>query len=116
MANVDVTGDGIADTGAVLSNLGITDAERQQLGGLYAAGNSLWRVPIKHFTNYDINWGFSAPNSAGQPNGGLAGKGGGGANGGQGPGMCFQRGSRIECQRQVLGEEVALAGTLGPSS
>lgn len=46
LANLDVTGDGIADTGQILTDLGITDSERQQLAGLYSAGQELWRTPI----------------------------------------------------------------------
>jgi hypothetical protein len=39
-ASVDTDGDGNADSGE-----GVTDGERQQLATLYAAGQSLWRVP-----------------------------------------------------------------------
>ena len=39
-----------ADDAATLSALGVTDAERQQLATLYRAGQSLWQVPITHFT------------------------------------------------------------------
>ena len=35
-ADLDVDGDGVADTGAALAALSITDAERQQLAGLYS--------------------------------------------------------------------------------
>ncbi|MCC6996412.1 MAG: hypothetical protein IT370_17510 [Deltaproteobacteria bacterium] len=61
IADLDVTGDGTADTGAALSILSITDAERQILATLYPAGQKLWRVPIPHFSPWDWNWPWAAP-------------------------------------------------------
>ncbi len=64
-AEVDTDGDGLPDTG-----LGITDAERGQLAALYPPGQSLWRVPIPHFSPWDCNWPFGPPDDAtgsGQP-------------------------------------------------
>ncbi len=48
-ADVDVTGDGVADTGAALTALGISDLERQTLVTVYTVGQTLWRTPIGHF-------------------------------------------------------------------
>ncbi len=68
MADLDVTGDGAADTGAPLTALGITDAERTQLAASYAGNPSLWRVPITHFTfPFDWNFGYGAASSASEP-------------------------------------------------
>jgi hypothetical protein len=64
VAAVDVTGDGVADTGTALTGLGITAAELQQLGVLYPAGKSLWRLQIPHFTKWDSNFGKSPPKTA----------------------------------------------------
>jgi hypothetical protein len=54
LADVDTDGDGITDNNP---SLGITDQERVKLAGLYTIGQSLWRVPIYHFTSYDCNYG-----------------------------------------------------------
>jgi hypothetical protein len=53
LADLDVDGSGQAAGAAALAALGITDAERQQLAGLYQPGLSFWRVPIAHFTPFD---------------------------------------------------------------
>ncbi len=106
LANLDLDGSGTPAAAAALSALGITDAERQQLASLYAAGQSLWRMPIPHFDQpWDANQGIFPPPDAISPN---------------------QRGeknqlvtcpvqasvaSTIECQNQVLGEAVGLVGT-----
>ena len=60
MADLDTDGDDTADNNPAL---GITAAERQQLAQFYNAGQSLWRVPISHFSAYDYNWGETMPGS-----------------------------------------------------
>ena len=67
-ADLDVNGDGAADTGAALIALGITDAERTQLATSYDAPQSLWRVPIPHFSPWDCNWPFGPPPDSSPPN------------------------------------------------
>ncbi len=62
-ADLDVTGDGVADTGAALTALGITNAERAQVAASYNPGQSLWRVPILQFEDPDMNY----PGSPGGP-------------------------------------------------
>ena len=57
-AQVDVDGNGDADSGAELSDLGIDDAELVKLGQQYDTGDSLWRVQVKHFTPWDYNWPY----------------------------------------------------------
>jgi hypothetical protein len=44
-AEVDVNGDGTADTGGALDPFGITDLELQELAVLYAPDQTLWRIP-----------------------------------------------------------------------
>ena len=56
--DLDTDGDGVADNNPAL---GITDAERERLAGLYDAGQSLWRMPIRHFSSWDANWPWGAP-------------------------------------------------------
>ncbi len=109
VAALDIDGDGVADDAVSLAELGITQTEREELAGLYAAGQSLWRVPIPHFTPWDCNWPYGPPEDAEPPN--------------QPPPEpqkpardedddCDESGnSIIGCQGQVLGEIVPLVGT-----
>ena len=106
---ISVTG-GLADIDSVgtggLPPLVLSAAERQQLGLLYAIGQELWRVPVQHFSTYDHNWGAQPPVDAVKPN--------------QPPptqdtteDKCIDiaAGSIIECQNQILGEAIPVAGT-----
>lgn len=102
-ASLDVTGDGLPDSGAALVDLGITTAELLQLGGLYAAGQELWRVPIPHFSPWDFNWPFGpGPGAVPPPTA---------PEGGDQPNECSESGSVIHCDTQALGEALLLAGT-----
>ncbi|MGH2949168.1 MAG: RHS repeat-associated core domain-containing protein, partial [Solirubrobacteraceae bacterium] len=38
------------------AEFGLTNAEREELAGLYAPGQSLWRVQLSHFSPIDCNW------------------------------------------------------------
>jgi hypothetical protein len=67
VAALDVDGDGTADEGPTLIALGITAAEQRRLATLYQPGDSLWRVPIPHFTPWDCNWPYSPPSDARLP-------------------------------------------------
>ncbi|MBI2877240.1 MAG: hypothetical protein HYY20_10190 [Candidatus Tectomicrobia bacterium] len=105
LAALDINGDGTADDATALAALGITEAERQRLAALYSPGQSLWRVPITHFTPWDCNWPYGPPPDAGPPD--------------QPPprgddpegDFCELPGSIIECQNQTLGEAINVAGT-----
>ncbi len=55
-ANLDVDGSGQPASAAALAALGVTDGERQELAALYAVGQSLWRVPLTHFSLFDLGW------------------------------------------------------------
>ncbi len=102
LADFDITGDGITDNDLARTQIGLTDLERAQTALLYSAGQSLWRVPLTHFTPHD----FNLPTPAVQqfltdvplP---------------QGPLPCPDKVSRsiIECQNQTLGENIDVAGT-----
>ena len=106
IAEIDANGDGAADDAAALAALGITDEERATLASLYLPGESVWRNPIEHFSPWDINWPFSFPLEAGPP---------------PGPdpepevsvegGSCEAPGSIVDCNNQLLGEEVDIVGT-----
>jgi len=104
MADIDVDGTGIAADATQLADLGITDAERERLAGLYAVGKSFWRAPIIHFTPWDLNWGINPPGDATQsppptddstPD--------------EDQDDCA--GCIIQAQSQSLGEELSIAGT-----
>ncbi|NCC41564.1 MAG: hypothetical protein EOM21_19520, partial [Gammaproteobacteria bacterium] len=101
-AQVDSTGDGLADNGVAL---GMTLDERRVLASRYAVGTSLQRVAVTHFTPYDCNFGVVLAEGAEMP---------------QNPepetdqpedDPCTGRGSIIECENQTLGERLALVGT-----
>ncbi len=101
--DLDVTGDNIADTGTALTTLGITDAERAKLASLYPVGQSLWRTPMDHFSTFDCNWSVVCTGACTAPKEPPPAP----------PMSCQSRrsGSVIGCERQTLGEEVALAGS-----
>jgi RHS repeat-associated protein len=104
LAELDTDGSGQAADANKLAALGITDVERQQLASLYAPGQSLWRVPVTHFTPWDCNWPYGPPPGAKSP---------------EQPepefkpidDPCEIGGSIIECQNQVLGERISIPGT-----
>jgi RHS repeat-associated protein len=103
LAELDTTGDGLADNGVAL---GVTDAERARLAGLYAPGQSLWRAPIPHFTPFDCNWPFGPPPDAVPP---LPPPPDPGDEPDDAPNC--QSGSIVECQNQILRESIRVAGT-----
>ena len=100
-ADVDTDGDGVADNG-----LGITLAERQALASRYAPGQSVWRMPVSHFSPYDGNLPYApdAPDATS-------------------PDVpepkpeetdddpCEKAGSIIACQNQSLGQRLSIVGT-----
>ncbi len=111
LALLDVTGDGIADSDATLTTLGITDVERAEVAALYDPGRSLWRVPVAHFSPWDWNLGWGADGE------------GTGATGtptpaeltltceGTTPPPTPNVGSVIECENRALGESIPITGT-----
>ena len=105
-ANLDITGGGTPASDAELTALGVNAAERQQLAALYSVGQSLWRVPVNHFSGWDSNFGYGAPNPSGQPNGGSA---SGGSNGPNDPDC--KPGCILGMQDQRLSEEIDVVGT-----
>jgi RHS repeat-associated protein len=105
-AELDVTGSNTPADAPTLAALGITDGERQQLAGLYQPGQSLWRVPVSHFTPWDYNWPYSPPDEAEDPD--VPEPEDEEDDDGD---TCELPGSIIECQSQTLGERLPIAGT-----
>ena len=106
LAEIDADGDDLPDSADSLVALGIGDNERSTLASLYIPGQSLWRVPVSHFTPWDFNLGFSPPADAvyppdldPQP------------ENGNDPDSCQQTGSVVDCHNQILGERVNIVGT-----
>ncbi len=64
LAQLDLTGDGVAADAAALAAAGFSDDELQRLATLFAPGDTLWRAPILHFTPWDTNWGWGPPTDA----------------------------------------------------
>jgi len=104
LAELDVKGDGIPANAGVLTNLNITAAERQKLAKLYRPGQSLWRVPITHFTPWDENWASVPPEDAEPPDQPEP-------EDEEEDDPCEGEGSIIEYQNQVLGESAQVYGT-----
>ncbi len=67
LADLDITGDGAADSAGALAAKGITEAERARLANLYDPPQELWRVEITHFTPWDHNWPYGPPPGARPP-------------------------------------------------
>jgi len=101
VADLDTNGDNMADNNPAL---GITPAERTQLATTYPVGQSLQRVPVDHFSTYDLNYGTSpAPGSATpklEP-----------PKSDKLDDPCQASGSIIECENQILGETLGITGT-----
>jgi len=55
LATLDVDGTGQPASSTNLAALGISTNELQRLAALYPPGQSLWRVPLTHFSSLDFN-------------------------------------------------------------
>jgi hypothetical protein len=126
IAQLDVDGSGNPVPTVGRQAMGITDSELTFVAQRYQPGQTLWRVPVGHFSTWDFNRGGAPPPGAGPPGGdGSSGDGPGGCgagsccaanSGGPGNGGDNQNserlnGSIIETRNQVLGERVAIVGT-----
>jgi RHS repeat-associated protein len=102
LADLDLDGSGLPADAAALSSLGVTDDERAHLATIYVAGQSLWRMPIAHFTNpWDANWPWGGPTPAGP----------GAAPYGAPPDPPTTCTWPIECQTQTLQDRAPVTGT-----
>jgi RHS repeat-associated protein len=105
LADLDLNGDGIAETALNYAAAGITDEERQVVAGLYAPADELWRVEVDHFSTWDCNWGANPPLDAQPPP----------ADDPDDPQredrQCEVPGSILGCQGQIMGERLGVVGT-----
>ncbi|MGH7286088.1 MAG: hypothetical protein ACRELY_31590, partial [Polyangiaceae bacterium] len=93
------------ETSTALAAIGLSADERSTITTQYGSGAQLWRFPMQHFTPFDTNWGFSFPAGAAPPP--------------SAPPIpplppddpCLGNGSIIECQSQILAEEIPIFGT-----
>ncbi|MCB1881453.1 MAG: hypothetical protein KDI54_15605 [Gammaproteobacteria bacterium] len=100
IAQLDTDGDNLADNGA---DLGVSEAERRELAVLYAEGKTLWRVALSHLSTIDLNFGGQPIDDPNQPPP---------EQPASDDDPCKQQGnSAIECQNQILHENIAVTGT-----
>lgn len=104
IVEIDIDGTGAADA-ALLEAAGIGHEERRLLASLYHPGQSLWRVPVDHFTPWDLNWPYGPPEDAVPP----ALPPSRGDQRIENP-RC-KRGSVIECENSVVGKPIELTGS-----
>jgi RHS repeat-associated protein len=103
---VDADGDGQPESQDQLDRLGLDGAELGRLAGLYAAGATLWRVQVDHFTPWDCNWPYGPPADARPPK----------LNPDKKEKLrpdepCKEGGCVITPEDQTLGEQIDVAGT-----
>ncbi len=104
LAEIDLDGDGAAESPSELLAAGIDEAERRKVGALYHAGESLWRVELTHFSPWDYNYPYGPPPGAKPAKAKKPRKGFLGA-------LCSLFGSIVGCDDQSLGERVPISGT-----
>ena len=106
LAELDVDGDGLAEDAGTLAGMGFSDAERQKLTELYAAGSELWRAPMAHFSDLNFSVGVGpatvAPPPANSASTGNNPTPNANAQGGLGT---------VEIENQVFHEDIGIVGT-----
>jgi len=105
LAVLDVSGGGSPATVEEMTALSITEPELARVAQLYAVDQTLWRVPIEHFSPHDFNFAAITPPGARAPQPEKIKK--------EERDPCANQrgGSIIECENQVLGETLPLVGT-----
>jgi RHS repeat-associated protein len=103
----DIDWDGVGGECASIENGELTLGERQTLWSQYSTayptGVKLWRVPVKHFSTFDFNYGWGLPSGATAPLPEISNE--------DVDCPAITSGSIIECETQVLGEEIEIPGT-----
>ncbi|MBT4837155.1 MAG: hypothetical protein HON94_07390, partial [Methylococcales bacterium] len=101
-ANIDIDGDQQAEDNTTLSTFGINQNEQIKLAGLYQSGQTLWRVPLTHFSTYDFNYGRDCEGNCEPPEEEEPEKEK------PEPDPECESGSIIQCENQVLGETIVV--------
>ncbi|MFC5527937.1 fibronectin type III domain-containing protein [Cohnella yongneupensis] len=111
LADIDLSGDGSAESEERLADYGFTSEERTALAARYETGKTLWRVPANHFSPYDYNQnGLARPDPRLMPPSDPISEPGKGTGDGK-PDPCNQKGSIIGCYHQTLGQSIPITGT-----
>ncbi|MBK8943605.1 MAG: hypothetical protein IPM79_39930, partial [Polyangiaceae bacterium] len=103
LADLDINGDGGADSASSIEAIGITEDERAWLATRYAVGAELWHTEIHHFSVVDLNNMKGCPWCEGPPELPIA-----------TDDACSPQkrvASVVECTNQTFGEDVPVAGT-----
>lgn len=103
VATISVSPTNAPADSAALAALGMSTAERQTLANTYAAGQTLWRASVTHFSPLDLNFPSSPPDDAQRPDARKQND--------DDKKPCKKSGSVIECTTQVLGEALPVTGT-----
>lgn len=103
VAQVDLDGDGFADTATTTDGDAnhLAPGEAAQIGAAYTAGQTFWRIPRTHFSPTDANLAAASDISDPNPHASLEGTKDPNCTGG----------SVIECENRTLGEEVPITAT-----
>ena len=104
-AILDVDGSGDPASQAELDELEITAEELATVASLYQPGETLWRVPLRHFSPCDLNYAIVFPNDAVFPHPGEV------TCDEKDPCPPLESGSIIEITNQILRESVGVVGT-----
>jgi RHS repeat-associated protein len=59
LAQLDLDGSGTPASGTLLGLYGIDTAELATIAKSFLVGQSFWRVPVNHFTDWDFNFGYN---------------------------------------------------------
>jgi RHS repeat-associated protein len=62
IASIDMSGSGVAASRASLDSVGIDSLEQMKLATLYLPGQTLWRIPVSHFSPDDYNAWYELTN------------------------------------------------------
>jgi hypothetical protein len=116
VAQIDMNGDGIAESASALEGIGITLAEQEALADAYPTpgpnGTSVWRVLIPHFSEpWDYNMGVEPPPGATAPNVEMASMPVVADDGCKSGEQTNQGASTLECQNGILHESIPVTGT-----
>jgi len=104
VASLDTDGNGVADTLAQYTAMGIDTLELTQMGALFRPGDALWRDRVSHFTAHDFNLNTIARTDSIN----AASAGTGTLNIGDPEKTCA---CVIENENRVLGESIPVKGT-----